>query len=46
LFLLTEKSVLPFEIKESKDTVDRDKNKIKAGLKKKKYLLVLNRLMK
>jgi hypothetical protein len=33
-FLMTEKSVLPFEIIESKDTIDKDKNKIKAGLKK------------
>jgi hypothetical protein len=33
-FLMIEKSVLPFEIIESKDTIDKDKNKIKAGLKK------------
>jgi nitrogen regulatory protein PII len=31
---MTEKSGLPFEIIESKDTIDKDKNKIKAGLKK------------
>ena len=31
---MTEKSGLPFEIVESKDTIYKDKNKIKAGLKK------------
>ena len=31
---MTKKSGLPFEIVESKDTIDKDKNKIKAGLKK------------
>jgi nitrogen regulatory protein PII len=31
---MTEKSGLPFEIVESKDIVDKDRNKIKAGLKK------------
>jgi nitrogen regulatory protein PII len=31
---MTEKYGLPFEIVESKDTIDKDKNKIKAGLKK------------
>jgi len=30
---MTEKYGLPFEIVESKDTIDKDKNKIKAGLK-------------
>jgi hypothetical protein len=31
---MTEKSGLPFEIVESKDTIDKDKNKIKVGLKR------------
>ena len=31
---MTEKSGLPFEIVEPIDTIDKDKNKIKAGLKK------------
>ena len=31
---MTEKSILPFEIIDSNDAIDKDKKKIKAGLKK------------